>query len=840
MPLYEVAVAAPLAVTLTYDQPVEFKGELEPGLRVLVPLGNRLVTGYVLGPAAAPGEIPGKKNVVVKPIVDLLDPRPLFPAAMIPLFRWIADYYHFPIGEVIRTALPGGTTAASGRVIRLTGKGRAHVDEFRADSKYGALPWMEKLLGDGELPPGTVARMWKKIPVQRRLRKWEQQGLLVIEQVLAKEKIRSKKEVVVSLVPELARNIPVSGSSTAGEFLQLLLRQLPLAPGKAESILLEHFSGLLFESGGEPVSRRDLNRIYSGTFRAVRTLVEKNILSVNERRVYRDPFGDRPLYAGRPQQLTEEQKQVLDQVLPAVRKEKFQSFLLFGVTGCGKTEVYLQAAEQALAQEKTVLVLVPEIALASQIEGHFYSRFGETLAVLHSGLSAGQRLDEWQRIREGRVRVVIGARSAVFAPLADPGLIIVDEEHESSYKQDDGLRYNARDIAVLRARYADCPVLLGSATPSIKSFHNARTGRYTLLTMEQRVAERALPEVDIIDLTTIKKSRPDLFFSDRLIQALQDNMEQGHQSLLFVNRRGYASFMLCRDCGHVLRCSHCRVSMTLHRGADQLVCHYCGYALQTNILCPGCGTGKIVPLGLGSERIENEVCQVLPHARVARLDSDTAGTRKNYLALLKDVRDRKIDVLIGTQMIAKGLHFPHVTLVGVVWADSGLNMPDYKAAERTFSLLSQVTGRAGRGELPGRVIVQTHQPGHYAVRFAADHNYIGFYDQEIADRHELGYPPFSRLVNIRLSGKQEHQVQQVASRVCKELRGRVGRRKIEILGPAPAPLSLLRDRYRYQLLLKSADIVALHQLCRELLEIKSTICPQAVRLAVDIDPENMM
>jgi primosomal protein N' (replication factor Y) len=374
----------------------------------------------------------------------------------------------------------------------------------------------------------------------------------------------------------------------------------------------------------------------------------------------------------------------------------------------------------------------------------------------------------------------------------------------------------------------------------VGSFHHAGSGKYTLLTMQQRVGERKLPDVEIVNLCSVKKSRPDLFFSDQLIHALEENLEQGQQSLLFVNRRGYASFMLCRDCGHVIRCRHCRVSMTLHRHAGTLVCHYCGYKLPPDVLCPSCRTGKIVPLGLGSERIEQEVTQLLPQARIARLDSDTSGTRKEYLTLLKSVRDREIDILIGTQMIAKGLHFPHVTLVGVVWADSGLNMPDYKAAERTFSLLSQVTGRAGRGELPGRVIIQTHQPGHYAVCLAQHHDYTGFYEQEIMSRRELGYPPFSRLVNIRFSGLRENQVKQAAVQVTTFLKARVKKKTIEILGPAPAPLALLRDRFRYQVLLKGFDIAAIHHLCEELLAERTNLCPKSVRLAVDVDPENMM
>ncbi len=840
MYLYEVAVVAPLATSLTYGQPVEYTKKLKSGLRVLVPLGNRLVTGYILGTTTLPDAGSGKKKVTVKPIVDLLDTEPFFPAAMIPLFRWIAEYYHHPLGEVLRTALPSGVTTGSSRVVRLTKKGRTHTERLATDKTYGDAPWMRQLLTSGELPARVVTGIWRKTTLQRRLKNWEDQGLLVVEHVLLQDKNKGKTEKVVSLVPGLAENFPVTEYLTTEEALSALIGNLPVVPGKAEQTLLGHFTKLYVLGGGQPVSRRDLGRLYSNTSNVLSRLIKKNVLMQHERRVYRDPFGERPLHVQRPERLTDEQDNVLSSLLPAIGKGTFQPFLLFGVTGCGKTEVYLHATEKALAEKKTALVLVPEIALASQIEGHFYSRFGDMLAVLHSGLSAGQRLDVWQRILLGEVQVVVGARSAIFAPLSDLGLIIVDEEHEPSYKQDDGLCYNARDVAVLRGKFTGCPVLLGSATPSVASFHNAETGKYSRLTMERRVADQQLPRVEIVDLNSINKSRPDLFFSDQLIQALEKNMEQRQQSLLFVNRRGYASFLLCRDCGHVVRCRHCHVSMTLHRRADKLICHYCGYTLPTNILCPGCRTGKVVPLGLGSERIENEVGQLLPHARIARLDSDTSGSRKRYLALLKAVRDREIDILIGTQMIAKGLHFPHVTLVGVVWADSGLNMPDYKAAERTFSLLSQVTGRAGRGELSGRVIIQTHQPRHYAVGFARDHNYSGFYAQEILSRRELHYPPFSRLVNIRFSGPNEASVKQASAQVAGFLNDRLDGKSTAILGPAPAPLSMLRDRYRYQLLVKGFDIREIHSLCNKLLDEKSKVCPQSVRMSLDVDPENMM
>jgi primosomal protein N' (replication factor Y) len=457
-------------------------------------------------------------------------------------------------------------------------------------------------------------------------------------------------------------------------------------------------------------------------------------------------------------------------------------------------------------------------------------------------LSTGERFDQWQRILDRRASIVIGARSAVFAPLDNLGLVIVDEEHEPAYKQDDGLRYNGRDVAVLRARFADCPVVLGSATPSVTGYYHARNPqdkKYRLLTMRQRINEQPMPRVEIVDLGKVKRSRPDLFFSDQLIAALRENMDNRLQSLLFVNRRGYSSFMLCRDCGHIVQCRHCRVSLPLHRRSNRLICHYCGYSIRPDITCPECRSGRLAGLGVGSERIEEEVRQLIPHARTARLDSDTTRDRKKYMAILQQVRDHEVDILVGTQMVAKGLHFPRMTLVGVVWADSGLGMPDYKASERAFQLLTQVMGRAGREEHPGRVIIQTNQPDHYAVEFARNHDYEGLFEQEIGLRASLGYPPFGRLVNIGFNGEVEERVAGAAHATGARLRSAAGG-EVEILGPAPAPLSRISNRYRWQLLLKSGNVTRLHGLCDLLVRERSGLCPSGVRMSIDVDPENMM
>ena len=766
--LYEVAVDAPLTTTLTYRQPVgrtEIK-KIPAGCCVRVPLGGRLAIGYVLGPAEPLTE--GEQSFVVKPIVEVLAETPFFPPNLIAFYRWIANYYLHPIGEVLRTALPLAPTSRSNR-------------QLKAKTRLILLP-------------GPLLRP------------------------------------VIEARPEIDGDEMVDGVEAS---MQGSLK-------KSERKALALFCGDLVRGNYQPVLRALLLERYPGAGSKLKHLVELGILEQSSQQIFRDPFDGLTEAHAAPDHLTAEQQQVLDILLPAVDARSFSPHLLFGVTGCGKTEVYLRAAQHALAANKTALVLVPEIALASQLEAHFHARFGSRLALLHSGLGDGERFDQWQKVLSGEARVVLGARSAVFAPLEHLGIVIVDEEHEPAYKQEDGLRYNGRDLAVLRAQMAGCPVVLGSATPSVVSYHHCMQGKYRLLTMDKRVAEQPLPSVEIVDLATARRSRPELAFSDQLISAVAETLEQGRQSLLFVNRRGFSSYMACRDCGAILQCRHCLVSMTLHRGQHTLLCHYCGFRQHPAALCPACGSARVSGGGIGSERIEEEVRQLFPEARVARLDSDTTGNRKHYQTTLRAMRSGQVDILVGTQMIAKGLHFPRITLVGVVWADTGLGMPDYKAAERTFALLSQVTGRAGRGSDPGRVIIQTYQPHHYSIALARQHDYRGFYQQEIAVRQPLSYPPFSRLVIIRFSGRKEERVEQTAVRVGQFLCGHSLMKKSDILGPTPAPLGKLKDTIRWQLMVKSRSPAALHALCEAVLAERKKLCPHDVAVGFDIDPENMM
>ncbi len=806
----EVAVAAPLYHTLTYKAPAGILPR--PGCRVLVPLGRRLVTGYILAVHAE-----NASSHKIRSISEVLDSTPLFPVSMIELFRWIAAYYQYPIGEVIKTALPAGLTSASGRKVILTEPGAAKISQA-PDSPA----WLTDLLDKGQLKPGAVRRIWRHNKERHLLEKWAKQGLVIIEDIISEASTKSRKVVCATL--NLSSD-PVEVDLTKPELKTLdLLRDLA---GTANN----------------PVPQPLLAKHYSGARQALKSLAAKELLSLEEMPFYRDPFGEMPLFFAEPEQLTDEQQAVMTKLQPALTSGQFNPFLLHGITGSGKTEIYLQAAKITLAAGRTVLVMVPEIALTTQLEGHFISRFGDQVALLHSGLSRGERFDQWQRIVNNEARIVIGARSAIFAPLADPGLIIVDEEHDGAYKQEDGLRYQARDLAVLRATMAKATVILGSATPSVISYQHALNSKYTMLTMASRVEKKELPRVEIINLQEIKtvSGRPPLFAKE-LIDALQENLAGGDQSLVFLNRRGYASLMLCRDCGQPVRCPSCQISLTMHKGKQKLICHYCGHGVKSETSCAQCKSTNLVPIGFGTERLEVELRKRFPAARIARLDRDTSQNRKDFLDILKRVHNREVDILIGTQMIAKGHHFPHVTLVGVVWADAGLGIPDFRAGERTFQILSQVSGRAGRGDKPGLVIIQSHNPEHYSISTARLHDYRSLFDREIELRRALQFPPFSRLINIRIEGEQELQVKKCALALAERARHMTKMHdSVTVLGPAPAPLAKLHGRYRWQLLLKSGNLGTLHGFSSALLDSHNKSSPAStIKLSLDVDPENML
>jgi primosomal protein N' (replication factor Y) len=865
----EVAVAAPLWQTLTYlfgDDNDDSAGVIPVGKRVLVPLGNRRVTGYVLG--LLPEEDVGYK---LRAVIEVLDPEPLFPVNLIPFFRWVASYYHYPLGEVIKTALPGGLAPRSGKQLLLTERGRVAGTvnlQLILEETGGQEPdWLPRLLEQGSLGTSESRKILVQKSFQKVISSWQEQGLVEIREIMIGNDLRQKNETCYSC----SRTVlfpPCSTSDPSRDDIVIFGREL--LKDLVVSLSFSHIKTLYFLQllAGNQVScmvtlapvasvspapqravpARELNKAYSGAAKALPLLLEQGFVCRVEQRVFRNPYGEQLSWFPRPAALTQEQEQVLSKLLPAIATKKFVTFLLHGVTGCGKTEVYLRAAEATLASGRDVLVLVPEIALATQLEAHFVSRFGDRVLLLHSGLSTGERFDQWSLARgQGSPLIVIGARSAVFAPLPDPGLIVVDEEHDGGFKQDDGLRYNGRDLAVLRARLQNAVVLLGSATPSVTSFYHARQGKYSLLTMDKRVQDRPLPSVSLVDLRNKSEKAYGKALGKKLEQALLETLAQGKQSLLLLNRRGFASVYLCQDCGKPVECNHCHISLTFHKGKKQLVCHYCGFTLTSSQLCSGCRSEKLVPVGFGTERIEQEVRELLPEARIARLDSDTAVDRKKFLHLLQAMHNREIDILIGTQMIAKGHDFPEVTLVGVVWADGGLSMPDFRAAERTYQLLSQVSGRAGRGNSSGRVIIQTLRPDHYAVALAQRHAYSEMYEKEMGNRQVPSFPPLLRMINIHIQGSREQSVRQAAAEIAEMCRGvakslavETRRHPVEILGPAPSPLDRLRDRYRWQVLLKGAFQDDLHAVCHQVVTRQGEFATGDIKIAVDVDPENMM
>jgi primosomal protein N' (replication factor Y) len=547
-----------------------------------------------------------------------------------------------------------------------------------------------------------------------------------------------------------------------------------------------------------------------------------------------------PVDRDEPPALTSEQAKALDEIAGAVRAREARTFLLHGVTGSGKTEVYLRAIAEARAAGRQALVLVPEITLTHQIVARVRARFGDAVAVLHSGLRPRERLEQWRRLRDGSTPIAVGARSALFAPLERLGVIAIDEEHDGAYKNEEGFRYHARELAARRALHTRCPLVLGSATPSIETRFAADRGEIRRLPLPFRIGGRPLPAVEIVDLEEERRLLPrgrKLVFSRALARALTENLARGGQAILLLNRRGFSTRIFCFACGHAERCANCDVALVFHAQDGCLRCHYCDHRRAPPAVCAGCGAPDSALLGLGTERIEEELRRLLPSARIARLDRDTAARRGFGERVLAELRDGRLDVVVGTQIVAKGHDFPGVRLVGVVLADVGLHLPDFRAAERTFQLLTQVAGRAGRDAHPGRVIVQTFSPRHYAIRPVAEHDYEAFYAEELGHRAPLGYPPFGHLAHALVAGPDEERTREAASRLAAAARAAGG--AVEVLGPAPAPLSRLRGRYRQQVLLKGAERAALREAARALAAAAAGL-PSRVRAVVDLRPLDML
>jgi primosomal protein N' (replication factor Y) len=805
----EVAVATPVFQTFTYSAPESLATFVAIGKRVLIPFGRRRITGYVLGPSR---DFDRKE---VKAVLDVLDEQPLFPSAMVPFFRWISDYYKYPLGEVVKNALPGGLNIRDYVQISLTADGQAALARGQLN------PISQQILSHLKSGPCRVQELYKKIDQNipsALLYSLEQQGLISRKWELSKAGTKARLERYV----RLSDVRPVVGK---------------LSRSRAQIM------DVLTASG--EISVRQLKEIVPTAAALIKPLEKAGHLTIHHKRVYRDPFGEL-IKPDRALVLNPEQAEAVAGICGYFTKG-YKTFLLRGVTGSGKTEVYLQVADEVLKSERHVLVLVPEIALITQMERRFRARFGGCVGVLHSGLSAGERFDQWTRILDGEATVVIGARSAIFAPFENIGIIIVDEEHDSSYKQEGKLRYNARDLAVVRAQQNDCLALLGSATPSIQSYYNTVTEKFSELTLTRRVEQRPLPEISIVDLRETRDTRGiGRYISSQLLQAMQETLARGEQVLLFLNRRGYASFPVCSACGQPMRCKHCDISLTLHRRSNAYRCHYCGFSRSAVSKCDVCGSAKIKQLGLGTEKLEDMVAKLFPDARLARMDGDTTTRKGSVLKLLKGLRDKTTDILLGTQMVAKGHDFPNITVVGIICADLSLSFPDFRAGERTFQLLAQVAGRAGRGDRPGRVILQTYNPGHFSIEAARRQDFLSFYDQEIGFRKALNYPPFSRMVQLKISGKDPQATKKHARTLgdlCQSLKANESARyrSIDIMGPIEASIARIARRYRWQILLKGSNTRRLHQFVKQLMsDHPAGFSRHQIQVAIDVDPFFMM
>jgi primosomal protein N' (replication factor Y) (superfamily II helicase) len=809
----EVAVALPVYCTYTYSIPDHIQNLAVSGKRVLVPFGHRKITAYILD---VNDYLP---EIQVKDILEILDEKPLFPDNMIPFFKWMSQYYKCPIGEVIKTALPGGLNLSEYKTFETTRQAHAALHQNLAS------PEETKILQvlDRHVAAATIkqlSRLAKQEISPILLQGMESHGWIKSRKILKGGATKHR------LVKYISFNYQNYG-----------LENKEISPTKKK--ILD-----MVKQCGE-VSLKEIKEQFPSAARYVNDLQKKGIISIVIKKEYRDPLGV-PIAKDCPPKLNREQEEVVSKVLEKT-KGGFNAFLLTGVTGSGKTEVYLRLAAETISRKKSVLILVPEIALISQMVHRFRARFGDLLSVLHSGLSDSERYDQWDKISSEQVSIAIGARSAIFAPFQNPGLLIVDEEHDTSYKQETRFRYNARDLAVVRARQKECIVILGSATPSVQSYYNVKTGKFQELVLKHRIEKRPLAATTIVDL----RGKPSgkgfkNFITPELFKAIKDTLTKKEQVLLFLNRRGFASYPVCATCGSALMCKNCEITLTFHKSINCFKCHFCGYSIASFSNCPTCGSSNIMHLGLGTEKVEEALKSMFPEARIIRMDHDTTQRKDDLINILRDLKNQKIDILIGTQMVAKGHDFPNITLVGIICADLSLSFPDFRAGERTFQLLTQVAGRAGRGQNPGVVILQTYNPNHFSILAARDQDFKRFYNHEINFRKSLSYPPFSRLVQLSISGKNKLKTKTFASDLGHFLKNLqhsdpIFTSTVKILGPIEAPMSKIAKSYRWQILIKSEKSLPLHGFVNRLVHQNSTwLTNRRVTVAIDVDPYMML
>lgn len=785
-----------------YRIPGRFREQIVPGMRVEVPFGQgkRVVQGFVVE-VVSEADFTGE----LKSISGVMDLHPVLNGELIQLGREMATKtFSFQI-TCYQTMLPSVLRAKYEKSVRL-------IDDINEETLF------ELFRGKDEIS-------------------WEEAVRRDILAQLAELKKQEQVEIVYA-VKNKANKKKIRMVRPALSFEQLEEEKMGLRKtAKKQMILLEALQSIILS--GKTMSVKKLNKEYHLQSGVLRDGEKKNWLTFYEEEVYRNPFENQEFKQTEPHPLTKFQQQAFDRIQGAVQEQKREVFLLRGVTGSGKTEIYLQTIATVLKKGQTALMLVPEIALTPQMVNSFKGRFGDAVAVLHSGLSDGEKYDEWRKIEREEAKVVVGARSSIFAPVKNLGVIIMDEEHESSYKQDENPRYHARDVAIWRASYHNCPLILGSATPSLESRARAQKKVYTLIELPERVNQKQLPAVQVVDMRDEGKNGNRSSFSSMLQEKIRDRLAKKEQIVLMLNRRGYSSFVMCRDCGFVLPCPNCDISLTLHMDTKTMKCHYCGHEEAIPHTCPVCKSSKIRYYGTGTQKIQEELEKVIPEARVIRMDVDTTRKKGAHEKILTAFGNQEADILLGTQMIAKGLDFPNITLVGVLNADTALGLPDFRSSEKTFQLLTQVSGRAGRADLTGEVVVQTFNPEHYAIQLAKMHDYNHFYQQEMVIRHRGNYPPYYFTVSITAS----HEDEKTAAKKMYEIVNKISphmQKETIILGPTPKSIARVNNRYYYQLLIKYKSEPALMPLLHQILNESQKEIAKGLTIAIDNEPQQFM
>ena len=813
----EVALPIPLRQSFTYSIPAEMGDKIAVGSRLLVPFRNRTITGYAVVLHEELNSELGLEKSSIKKVFELLDAKPLLTQEIIELTQWAAGYYASSWGEMLKASLPTGINATVEQILRITEAGAKHLKE-KSKRKTQKIELLEFLSISGEVTVKDLKKKFGASRIQRISNELLNLGYVnkIQKTVAAKVKTKTRKAARLTDSKNLAKH--------SDKLTKTQKRVIDVLKDAGDGMLLTQLS----EESNTGVS-------------PVKTLAKKGLLDIFDKEVRRDPLFDSKLPSPLKLTLTDEQAEVISRIEKSIGRDEYMAFLLHGVTGSGKTEVYIRAMKRALKEGKSALMLVPEIALTPVFSRRLRTVFENEVAILHSSLSSGERFDEWRRIRNGKARIVIGTRSAVFAPLENVGLIVIDEEHDSSYRQHEMPFYNGRDVAIVRARSANAVIILGSATPALESFHNSQIGKYEYLSLPNRIGNRPLAKAETINMNEVFESTgKDEIVSPEMEKAIGETHLRGEQSMILLNRRGFSQFVLCRSCGETIRCDNCDITLTFHKGENQLICHYCNHRVKKPKQCPSCESEFLYFMGEGTQQIEKLLAEKFPELKIERVDRDSTRKRKQLENLLSKFAKGEIDMLVGTQMIAKGHDFPNVTLVGVISVDAGLSMPDFRSAEKTFQLLTQVAGRAGRGDLQGRVLIQTYHPDHYALKHAKNQDYDSFYKEEIGFREKMHYPPFVALASILIKHPNYNYALENAEILRSALNNANKNGYCIALGPAPAPLARLKGEHRLQILIKSRNRKQLRETIDfATAEAESRLCDMKI-VYVEIDPVNLL